>query len=407
MSKFVLSILRYRFRKSACFSPPSPGAYAFTPVTRDYSIHGWRVKGLRFKVQPSFDKASEGKSSRFPVMFGTGIILILFMLTGCESLVVKPAGQDSHLEDFEAAWNRINDVYPFLEFKGIDWDSIYAVYRTRVEAAQGDEFYLVFHDFLAELKDGHTWYRTDGGGKIYPFYPDRHFKDRHGYNPFVVRSYFNTELIVTESRVAEYGILPGNIGYLFISGFHEDYLINEFAGILDYLKDTDGLIIDIRQKRGGSYQNVEAVVTRFMTEPLERPKLYFLGEFIDIPPFQPSGPYQYTEPVVILINGSTFSAGELTTEIMKQLPQVTAIGDTTGGGGAASSDDRPERKGAFKLPGGKYIYIGTGYFERYDGELFEWNGVPPDIRVEQTGEHAAKGIDRQLETAIGWIKAQK
>jgi hypothetical protein len=330
-------------------------------------------------------------------------ILLGTLLTGCESVIVKPAADDQHMEDFEAAWNRINEVYPFLDFKKIDWDSIYSLYRPRFEAASGDEFYLVFDDFLAELKDGHTYYTTDGGGTIYPFYPQRHFKDRHGYNPFVVRSYFDNALIVTESRVAEYGISPANIGYIFISGFHDTYLKEEFPHILNDLKETIGLIIDIRQKRGGSYENVEAVITRFLTGPLERPRLYLLGESIDLPPFEPSASYVYLKPVVVLVNGSTFSAGELTTEIMKQIPQVTVVGDTTGGGGVASSNGRPEYVGLYRLPSGKDIYIGTGYFERYDGEVFEWNGVPPDIRIEQTGDDAAKGIDKQLEFAFEWI----
>lgn len=331
------------------------------------------------------------------------MILLGVMLTGCESLIVTPATENQHMEDFDAAWNRINEVYPFLDFKRINWDSIYAVYLPRFEAAKGDEFYLVFHEFLAELKDGHVYYRTDGGGQIYPFYPQRHFKDRHGYNPFVVRSYFDSELIVTDSKVAEYGITQANVGYVFISGFHENYLTEEFPGIIDYLKETTGLIIDIRQKRGGAYHNVEAVVTRFMTEPLERPRLFLLGEYIEIDPFEPSGPYTYINPVVVLTNGSTFSAGELTTEIMKQLPQVTVVGDTTGGGGVASSNGRPEHVGAFKIPSGKNIYIGTGYFERYDGEVIEWNGVAPDILIEQTGEDAENGHDKQLEYAFDWI----
>jgi len=335
------------------------------------------------------------------------VLIVLAVVTySCESLLVKPADQDQHIEDFEATWQRINEVYPFLEFKNLDWDSVYMIYGPRFEEAKGDQFYLVFHEFMGELKDGHTWYTCDGGGKIYPFYPGRHFRDRHGYNPFVIRSYFDSELIVTDSKVAEYGILPGNIGYLFISGFHENYLMQEFSGILDYLKETRGLIIDIRQKRGGSYQNVEAVVTRFMSEPLERPSLYLLDEFIDIPPFEPAGPFTYVNPVVVLVNGSTFSAGELCTEIMKQLPQVTVVGDTTGGGGVVSSGGKPEHVGEYTLPSGKMIYIGTGYFERYDGQLFEWNGVLPDIRVPQTGEDVENGRDRQLEIAIEWIEEE-
>jgi len=56
------------------------------------------------------------------------ILLALFTFS-CEDIIVKPADSNQNMEDFEAAWNRINDVYPFLEFKNIDWDSIYSVYR--------------------------------------------------------------------------------------------------------------------------------------------------------------------------------------------------------------------------------------------------------------------------------------
>jgi hypothetical protein len=333
------------------------------------------------------------------------IIFFLFtILISCESLFVKPAESSLNIEDFEAAWNRVNTVYPYLEFKGINWDSIYTVYRPRAENAKGDEFYLVLRDMLSELKDGHVFYTTDGGGEVYPFYPQRHFKDRHAYSPFVVRKYFNKELRLSESGSVEYEIIPGNIGYVFLADFQEDYLIKEFPGVLEYLRNTKGLIIDIRQKRGGNYANVEAVVTRFMTSPLERPGFIVLGEKWDLAPFQPQGPFTYTNPVVVLINGSTFSAGELCTEILKQLPNVTAVGDTTGGGSAGGNNDPPELKTLYELPSGKMIDIGTIDLRRYDGLPWEWLGVPPDIRIVQTEADIHQGRDKQLEYAINMLK---
>ena len=332
-----------------------------------------------------------------------GSFALILLISGCEKIYVKPASSDQNMEDFEAAWNRINEVYPFLDFKNLDWDEIYIDYKYRIEDSRGDEFYQIFSSFLGELKDGHTYFESKGGGRIYPYYPQRYFKDKYAYSPFVVRAYFEDELFVTESRSAEYGILPQNIGYVFLSDFHENYLINEFPGIINFLQNTKGLIIDIRQRRGGSYQNVEAVITRFLSDSLERPKLCFLDEIFEIPAFTPQEPL-YLKPVVVIINGATFSAGELTTEILKQLPQITIIGDTTGGGGAASSSYPPGAEGEYKLPSGKKIYIGTGYFERYDGEYFEWNGVPPDIRVENKPEEIEAGVDKQLEFAIDLLK---
>lgn len=329
------------------------------------------------------------------------ILLVLFISTlfSCKDIIVTEPQSNLNIEDFEAAWKRIKDVYPYLEFKKINWDSIYSIYRPRAEKAKGDEFYLVLRDLLAELKDGHVYYRTKGGGKVYPYYPPRHFKDRHTYSPFVVRKYFNKELRITDSKSIEYEILPGNIGYAFLSDFHDNYLIDEFPGVLEYLKNTKGLILDIRQKRGGSYQDIEAVVTRFMTQPLKRNDAYTYGVKWNLPPFQPRGPFQYINPVIILINGSTFSAGEFTTEILKQLPQVTAVGDTTGGGSVGSGDG-----GLFFLPSGKSIEIGFIDFRRYDGLPWEWLGIPPDIRVEQTEADILSGKDKQLEYAIEMLK---
>lgn len=58
----------------------------------------------------------------------------------------------------------------------------------------------------------------------------------------------------------------------------------------------------------------------------------------------------------------------------------------------------------YELPSGKLIYIGTGYFERYDGQTYEWLGIPPDIRVEQTEADILNGRDKQLEYAIDMLK---
>jgi hypothetical protein len=326
-------------------------------------------------------------------------LFLIALLITCENIIVTEPESNQNIEDFEATWNRINAVYPYLEFKKINWDSIYTVYRPRAEAAQGDEFCLVLRDLLAELKDGHVFYRTEGGGDIYPYYPRRHWKDRHAYSPFVVRKYFDKELRLTKSRSVEYEILPENIGYAFISDFHSNHLINEFPGVLEYLKNTKGLILDIRQKRGGDYQNIEAVVTRFLSEPLVRNDAYTYGEKWVLPPFQPQGPFQYTNPVVILINGSTFSAGEFTTEILKQLPQVTAVGDTTGGGSVGGGNES-----LYSLPSGRSIEIGFIDIRRYDGLPWEWLGVAPDIRVVQTEEDIKAGRDKQLEYAIEMLK---
>ncbi len=59
---------------------------------------------------------------------------------------------------------------------------------------------------------------------------------------------------------------------------------------------------------------------------------------------------------------------------------------------------------ALTLPCAKVIYVEPGYFEKYDQQVFEWQGVPPDIRVVQKAEDIETGRDRQLEFAIEVLK---
>jgi len=177
-----------------------------------------------------------------------GLMVILAGAPACQNLIVKSPDSDLNVEDFEAAWSAIDSDYSYLEFKQIDWDSIYTEFRPRAEAARGDEFISVLHDLLYQLRDAHAYYVTPGGSRIYPWISPRRLRDQDLYNPFVVRKYFDRDLKRSPSGKIEYGILPDNIGYIFLADFNEDYLSRDFYSVLRSLDTTSGLIIDIRQR---------------------------------------------------------------------------------------------------------------------------------------------------------------
>ena len=52
-------------------------------------------------------------------------ISILLLFSECEDLFIESPDTNQNMEDFEAAWERVNTVYPYLELKKINWDSIY------------------------------------------------------------------------------------------------------------------------------------------------------------------------------------------------------------------------------------------------------------------------------------------
>jgi len=329
------------------------------------------------------------------------IISSAIILSGCENVIVDPAESNLNVEDFEAAWERVNTVYPYLELKEINWDSIYLVYKPSAEEANGDEIYTVLIEMLGELKDMHVHVKTAGGRSISTYYAPRWIKDKYAFNPIVVRNYFDKELKITGEGTIEYEIIQGNIGYIYMGTFDEDYLTNFFSVALDYVRNTKALILDIRHNNGGSYQNLVAVVSRFVTSPLEKPEYYVLGELIPLPPFEPQGSFQYINPIIVLINGVCYSTGDIFPDIMKQISGVTVVGDTTSGG---SSGSTYSALAEYELPSGKRIYVGTTDWRGYDGLPLEWIGCPPDIRVEQTKEDLASGRDKQLKFAIDMLK---
>ena len=130
-----------------------------------------------------------------------------------------PDASNQSLEDFEAAWNRIREVYPFFELKEIDWDSLHAEYRPRAESAEGTEFHAVLHDLLAELKDGHVYYKTDLDDGVMPYHPPRRIRDLDAFSLPLVKTYFDTELEETSEGSATYGILPNDVGYVYFATY--------------------------------------------------------------------------------------------------------------------------------------------------------------------------------------------
>jgi hypothetical protein len=329
------------------------------------------------------------------------MLLVVMLSFTCSDMLVDEAASNQNLADFDMTWDIVNTTYPYLDWKQIDWDSIRTVYRPRAEAAQGDEFYQVLYDLIGELRDGHAYYHIEGGGEVYPYYPTpRMLRDRHAYSPYVVRTYFDRELRVTDGGGFEYEILPGNIGYVWISSFDSEGFETYFAEALEYLWGTDGLIIDDRAGLGGSARNTYYAVGRFLTTVIDTIQVYdAAGQALNWFSYGPVGQYQYTNPVVIIINGGSYSARESFADKMKVLPNVTVIGDTTGGG-SCGSNSVGYYAGKHVLPSGKAINIPTFDLRRLDGLPWETIGVPPDIRVPQTAEDIERGQDKQLEHAI-------
>ena len=321
------------------------------------------------------------------------IIVLVVLVTGCEELLIKDTGDNGNSKDFETTWQTINEIYPLLEFKNIDWDSIYTIYQPLAESAKGDEIYTVLYDMLKTLKDGHIKILTKGGWAVSTYTSHRYEKDKGSYDPLVVRKYFNKELRLAGENRLEYEYITSELGYVYISTFSKGDWKYEFDNVLQYFSESHGLIIDIRNNGGGYGSTFYYMLSKFLRTPINDTAYFKAG--IKTYTLNPDNSNQYLKPVVILINGTSVSAAEMFPNLMKYEKNITLIGDTTAGLGGNTY--------LFELPSGKEIQIIDRYYKTYYDEIIEWNGVKPDIRVEQTESDSRNGVDHQLEYAIVYL----
>jgi len=240
--------------------------------------------------------------------------------------------------NFEALWTIIDEHYCFLDEKGIDWDAVHDTYACRIGPEMTrEELFIVCADMLDELKDGHVNlsapFNTSYYRKWWSDYP-QNFSER-----LIEESYFNFNYRHTGGM--KFGILSENIGYIYYSSFSNPVGEGNLDNVLYFLKNTQGLIIDVRDNGGGNLTNVETLVSRFITRPTvvgyishkTGPGHNDFSEPFEIE-YKPAaeGRIRWGKPVIVLANRSTFSAANNFVSVMKLLPGVRVVGATTGGG---------------------------------------------------------------------------
>lgn len=296
----------------------------------------------------------------------------------------------------------LQDHYPYLEMKGVrftGWDPGDSLQdEPHAQGGLGDDSDEAdvrrrVMRLLKTLRDGHVYLEVRGR-RVFPFTPPRR-RDRGAFDPQNLPKHLGASLRPLGDGNVLFTRTAGNVGYILIRSFGGENVGREVGRALRELRHTVGLILDVRNNGGGSAAASNPVIARFISEPLEKPPVFHLGDRILFPPLAPVIP-AYTSPVVVLVNGVCFSEAERFAEIMRQLPQVVLVGDTTGGGSAGGGD-------RFPLPNGAVLSFGTYDYRRYDGTPWEEEGIPPDLVVPQSTVHTVAGVDAQLEVALSLL----
>lgn len=262
------------------------------------------------------------------------LYVLLLLSTACTSQLIGPQTANTPITNFDYLWQEYDRLYGTFEPKKIDWNAAYKSYRAQINEQTTDaELYQVMTKLLGVLDDNHVYLRPTADTKL-PWYSGGILGRTTvtDYNSNVVKTYLKDTRAITHEFVCSK--IGPNVGYILLKGFENNFGTYEktMDSVLAYLAGTKGIIIDLRDNGGGEDRVAQYIANRFASErhlsftarmrngPRHTdfaPELKFYTE--------PAGRFQYTKPVVVLTNLSTYSSAE--TFMLAMLPnrQVTQV----------------------------------------------------------------------------------
>ena len=170
----------------------------------------------------------------------------------------------------------------------------------------------------------------------------------------------------------EFEMIYGDVGYVAISEF-DNTTYEDFKKAVDQL-NTQGaskFIFDVRNNTGGSLGAVVNILDYLLPEGV----LVTLQDKAGQKKEYTSGKTFFDKNYTVLINGSTYSGGELFAAAIRDFKKGKLVGETTYGKGYAQ-ELIPLSDGA--------LYLSTKLYFPPNGENYEGVGVSPDIEVALT-----------------------
>jgi hypothetical protein len=327
------------------------------------------------------------------------LLLAVALLPSCmNEPVMLP---NTHEGNFQSLWNIIDTRYCYLDYKHINWDSVYTVYHQKLPAATSQvQFFDLMGSMLGELKDGHVNLYSD-------FDVSRYWKWFLDYP-----SNFSSDLIYTTRYLGQnyriagglnYGkINNGQIGYIYYGSFSDPFSDGNMANALNSFTNCHALIIDVRNNGGGSldvskqlasYFFKRDTVTGYMEHKTGDGHSAFSSPTEIITPAHKT--IQWQRPVAILTNRMSFSATNDFVNRMTQAPHAIIVGDKTGGGGGLPLSS--------ELPNGWLVRFSSSPMFNTAMQNTEF-GINPTISVALKATDEANGIDTIIERAILALK---
>jgi carboxyl-terminal processing protease len=187
------------------------------------------------------------------------------------------------------------------------------------------------------------------------------------------------DVTVTRSRImiepVSWAMMPGDILWVRIDQFSDgttDALVEALTRGKD--QGAQGLLLDLRANPGGLVSEAKGVAQQLQSggNVLYQEEDAF-GAIEQV--FVPEGDGAWQDlPIVVLIDGDSASAAEITASSLENNGRATLVGETTRGTGTVLMPTQ--------LSDGSMVLIGTELWLTANGEVIWHQGVDPTIEVE-------------------------
>ncbi len=169
-----------------------------------------------------------------------------------------------------------------------------------------------------------------------------------------------TRRAIQVPSVPYYGMRENNIGYINLTSFTEDCSKDVRRAFIDLKKQgAKGLVFDLRGNGGGSLSEAIQIVNMFVPKNLLIVKTIGKLKRVNAEYRTKVEPLDTIMPVVVLVNGETASASEITSGSLQDLDRAVIIGTRTYGKGLVQVPLDMPYNGNLKLTTSKY-YIPSG-----------------------------------------------
>lgn len=185
----------------------------------------------------------------------------------------------------------------------------------------------------------------------------------------------------------------GSIGVVALNQFGDDSITEIKKAIANMPDNLKGFVLDLRFNGGGYLDGAEDLVSMFLKE----------GKVVTVVR-RDASPEEHSVtgqtllpdiPLVVLINGGSASASEITAGALKDNGRATLVGTQSFGKGTVQE--------IIDLPGGSSLRVTTAKWLTPSGHDLGHQGITPDIVVDRTAEEYRAGKDPQMDAAAAWL----